>query len=248
MERMLGGVAHLHDAGRRQQAHDYDIGLPNGAVVALEITQHVPEHALETDNLITRRNWEFTCLKRDWFVDVVAGVHVGTLHAKLPQFLSQLEDRGVDQQAFTYAEVRAARTGAAALGVLSCRSYPPDELVGRVHVHQETEAQWIGDADTVLEMVQLVAQRKAATLGNAHTATERHLLIWVDATSLSERSAMEFGRLPTRIPTLPDEVDVVWLALSLGQPILWQVDRTRWTNCGRIDDASEAAPSDSPSP
>lgn len=238
MERVLNGVARRHDADKKQQAHDYDIELPDGAVIAVEITQHVPSHAIETDNLIVNRNWQFTCLERDWFVDVVAGAHVGTLHAELAQLLSQLEDGGIDQQAFTHAEARAAGAGLAALGVLSCRSYPPEDPVGRIHVHQETETQWIGDANSILEVVPLVAERKAATLGNTHAATERHLLTWVDAASLSERFAMETGRLPMRIPTLPDKVDTVWLALSIHQPILWRVDRTGWTDLGRIDDAT----------
>ncbi len=234
MERVLGGVSGRHDTERRQQAHDYDIRLPDGDVITLEVTQHVTETVIETDNLIAKRRWEFACLERDWFVDVVRGVRVETLHAKLPEFLKQLEDAGIDGQVFTHAEVRTDKVRLAALGVLSCRSYESHDPSRWVHVDQQTAAQSHGGADTVVEAVRRIAQKKATTVGNAKAAIERHLLIWMDSTDLAVRSAMEGGKLPSCVPDLPEEVDVAWVALSVRQPILWRVDRTGWSYGGQI--------------
>ena len=235
MEQVLGGVAHRHDTRRKQQAHDYDIELPDGTVIALEITQHVAESVIETDNLIAKHHWGFECLRRDWFVDVVAGVRVQELHAYLPKLLKQLEDARVERRAFSHSDIRAGQQELAALGVLSCRSYESHEPVARVQVDQLTADPSHNGEATLESMVQNLAQKKASTLGNACALTERHLLIWLDHTNLDGRSAMERGELPSRIPALPAEVDVVWLALSVRQPVLWRVDSTGWSNHGRID-------------
>jgi len=109
-----------------------------------------------------------------------------------------------------------------------------------VHIDQSVDPVW-GDVNSAVPaIVRHAAERpdNAHKLGLATAAAERHLLIWVDHARLDVRAAMQVGErknlLPDAVPDLPCEIDVVWLALAMANPIVWRLDRDGWRSIGRI--------------
>ncbi len=95
----------------------------------------------------------------------------------------------------------------------------------------------VNSAATVV--VRHVFERKdnACKLRRAALAAERHLLVGVDHAVLTANAAMQVGErkglLPSEVPELPPEIDVVWLALSLDDRVLWRLDSDGWCSLGR---------------
>ena len=251
MERVLGGKARRHDRNDGEPKHDFDICMPDGSVIALEVTQDMAQARENQRGALEKLRWQFDQLGREWFVDIFDNARVNDLHARLPELLGQLERKGiaelnVPRVAGDHDERTDARTLCEFryLGVLSCRSYEPgDDSVGAVRTNQFVDAVW-GDAKSVAAVVvRHVSERRdnACKLARAASAAERHLLIWVDDAMLAASAAMQVGErkglLPSEVPGLPPEIDVVWLALAMADPIVWRLDSAGWESRGCVDEA-----------
>ncbi|WP_423919312.1 hypothetical protein [Candidatus Poriferisodalis sp.] len=224
--------------------------MPDGSVTALEVTQHVVFAREQQRGEFDKRSWQFSELQSDWFADVVQTASVRRLHELLPGLLEQLERQGARKPMLTHAALRVPDEaigiidkGLAQLGVLSCRSYESDAPCGSIYLDPLVEPT-SSDVDSAAEVVTrhaLRAKDNARKLGLTSSATERHLLIWVDHAALDARAAMEHGERhqqhPSEVPELPDEIDIAWLALSVVNPIVWRLDHTRWQTLGRIEES-----------
>lgn len=251
MSRLLGGIPRRHDYNDGTPRHDFDIRMPDGSVIALEVTQHVVFVREQQRGELGKRTWQFPDLQRDWFADVLQTASVRQLHQQLPGLLGLLERRSVRTRTLTRAALRGSGEvtggiagGLAQLGVLSCRSYEADAQHGSIYVDPlvEPTSSGVNSAAEVVTCHALSAKDNAYKLGRAGSAAERHLLIWVDHAALDASAAMQVGerhqQLPSDVPELPDEIDVVWLALSVVIPIVWRLDRSGWRTQGRIDESA----------
>src|SRR4051812_19495891 len=78
---LLHAQAHRRDVpGSRPGTHDYNLVLPTGAVVALEITQEADGKVLAQRALEARLTWTSTSLKFDWMVKMREPFDVKALH------------------------------------------------------------------------------------------------------------------------------------------------------------------------
>ncbi|WP_419837830.1 hypothetical protein [Candidatus Poriferisodalis sp.] len=225
--------------------------MPDGSVIALEVTQDMAQARENQRGALENLRWKFDQLGREWFVDLLDNAWVNDLHTRLPELLGQLERKGITElKVPRVAGGDDERTDAGTvgefrdLGVLSCRSYESgDDSVGAVHTDQIVDAVW-GDVNSATAVVaRHVSERQdnACKLARAASAAERHLLIWVDQAVLAANAAMQVGErqglLPSEVPELPPEIDVVWLALAMADPIVWRLDSAGWESRGRVDEA-----------
>lgn len=253
MSQILGGIPHRHDRNEGSPKHDFDIHMPDDTVFALEVTQHVVFVREQQRGELGKRQWQFSGLQRDWFVDVVQTASISQLHQRLPGILGELERQSVRTRTLTRAALKRAGASIgiidkelARLGVLSCRSYAAEASYGSIYLDPlvEPTSSDVNSAADVVRRHALGAKDNAFKLGLAGTAAERHLLIWVDHAALDVSAAMQVGewhqQLPTEVPELPDAIDVVWLALSVVNPIVWRLDRSGWRSHGRINESVEA--------
>lgn len=253
MSRVLGGSPRQHDHNDGNSKHDFDIRMSDGSLIALEVTQHVLAAREQQRGEIGKRRWQFPALRREWFTDVIQTASVIQLHQRLPGLLAELERQGVRNRTLTRAALSDPNgvTGVidkqlSQLGILSCRSYRSDALQGSIYLDPlvEPSSSDVNSAAEVVTRHALRAEDNAHKLGLATSATERHLLIWVDHSALDARAAMEVGersgQLPSEVPELPGEIDVAWLALTVVNPIVWRLDRSGWRTRGRIDESAGA--------
>ena len=251
MALVLGGRPRQYDFNGGTPKHDFDICMPDGSVIALEITEDKVQERENQRGAIEKLRWRFDDLSREWFVDLIDRVRVQSLNSQLPCLLGHLERDGITELIVPrVADDNDENTNACilqklrCLGVHACRSYEPEgDSVGLVHIDQSVDPAW-GDVDSaVAVVVRHVSERtdNAHKLRLARSATEHHLLIWVDHAALDARAAMEVGerhqQLPSEVPELPGEIDVAWLALSVVNPIVWRLDHTRWQTLGRIKES-----------
>ena len=70
---VIGGSPELHDTGRISGRHDYNIVMPNGSVIALEVTRHTSQADHEFQGVLKKekkRHWRFPNLTNDYSVTV----------------------------------------------------------------------------------------------------------------------------------------------------------------------------------
>ena len=150
IEQVLGGNARRHDRNEGESKHDLDICMPDGSVIALEVTQDMAQARENQRGALENLRWKFDQLGREWFVDLLDNAWVNDLHTRLPELLGQLERKGITElKVPRVAGGDDERTDAGTvgefrdLGVLSCRSYESgDDSVGAVHTDQIVDAVW----------------------------------------------------------------------------------------------------------
>ncbi|MYA18189.1 MAG: hypothetical protein F4Z28_16235 [Gammaproteobacteria bacterium] len=93
---ILGGSPCRRDIPSEQGKHDYDVVMPNGSTVALEVTRHISEADAEYTGItrgLTKRDWRSRDLANDWSVVVEMpskGKRVGKrIHERLRQLQAQ---------------------------------------------------------------------------------------------------------------------------------------------------------------
>ena len=254
MSRILRGTPRRHDHNVDDRSYDYDIHMPDGSVIAMEITQDMVQERENQRGAIKKLSWRFDDLGRDWFVDLSDRARVNDLHLRLPCLLGQLEREGVtglvvprvarekveNTRAFLLQQFRS-------LGVHACRSYEPeDNSAGSIYIDQSVDPASFDVDSAAAAVLRHVSEREdnARKLGLASSAAERHLLIWVDHAALDASVAMQVGErrglLPDEVLDLPCDIDVVWLALAVANPIVWRLDHCGWRSHGRIVGSVEA--------
>lgn len=93
---ILGGSPCRRDIPSEQGKHDYDVVMPNGSTVALEVTRHISEADAECTGItrgLKKRDWRSRDLANDWSVVVEMpskGKRVGKrIHERLRQLQAQ---------------------------------------------------------------------------------------------------------------------------------------------------------------
>ncbi len=94
----LGGVTTQVDTGGGpEQRHDFDLELPDGTTVAVEVTRHNNPTNLAVLSELHKRDWHFPQLRNDWIVDMRPVYNVGAVHREIVGLLLALETAGVGE-------------------------------------------------------------------------------------------------------------------------------------------------------
>jgi len=211
--------------GGSGSTHDFDVHLPEGRVVALEVTSSTVREVVEMWDAILGRDWAFPDLGRSWSVSLAAatrgqaGTRIDRFHKQGPPLL-----RTLGQVPWSSGDVlggpapelssagRQARSDLRALGARHAN--PVDALPGGVPMivlGVTGPAGWV-DGNPVNDAVLRAITENEAKLAAAE-AEERHLFLWVDSTDAPCEAAMATFTLPSDIVDVGAVVDHVWVAL-----------------------------------
>ncbi len=223
----LGGTAIPRDVpGAGDRTHDFDIELPDGRLIPLEVTSAGNE-AVEALAGAAFSDWPAPTLTRNWWIGLPrdGGLNVKSLMGALPPHLAVLERHDVELvsarqplPADADGEVIAAREGVLAAGAThAARLRTPDpgeaaRLLSSMHGGAAS------NFDLMNDLVAGCARRKAEKLAAAD-GCERHLFVWIRGSASDAALAIETLPPPPDTPEIPDGIDVVWVATGVpGQP------------------------------
>ena len=145
------------------------------------------------------------------------GAHVGTIAGKAPALLAVLERHDVARFDPAYKPSRPGDLFGAVrqlrdIGVLGGSSCGPP--APGMHAYIGVGTIGVGgvlDGSAVTDAVEQAGNDNIAKLAKTG-ADERHLFIWADRSDHATEGTLALGRLPTKPPSLPVGIDVVWVA------------------------------------
>jgi hypothetical protein len=224
---LLSGRPERRDlAGGPDATHDFDVHLPEGRVVALEVTSSTVPEVVEMWDAILVRDWSFPELDRSWSLSLTAAAR-GQVGARIDRFYK----RGPVLLRTLGPEVRwsagdllggplphlssTARQALADLRALGVRhANPVDTMTGGVPLivlGVSGPAGWV-EGNPVNNAVGRAITENEAKLAAADS-DERHLFLWVDSTDSPCEAAMATFTLPSDAVDLGGVVDHAWVAL-----------------------------------
>jgi hypothetical protein len=231
--------------GAPDGTYDFDLELPTGASIALEVTTATAPMLASFWHEVHRRDWSDVYLRRDWTVTLVA-MSSSRPVASVKQFQREgipllraieadLSDAGIwvlgqddaqltDQGMAAANELRSMGVdNANALTAMGAQNRGGTVAVGAVV-----------DAAATMSMVNNVLEDALADNADKlrrSATTERHLFIVVNDLSLQAFIAAATYSMPRATCALPDGINRVWLAPWLSGPnlqsrfgSLWFVD------------------------
>lgn len=185
---ILGPLREIDPGGGPVQLHDFEAGLPDGSVAAIEVTGEVDPRQRALESAITRlpaltvpgSRWQ-------WIIGLYTGAQVKGMGSPLRDLLSDMESQGLQKAHYRddYRDplVRRLRD----LGIESVWAWPTAIPARRGKVTVGPGAfggfAWGGSAVDKWLKDLLASPRgtnKLEKLRNASTATERHLVIVLD--------------------------------------------------------------------
>jgi len=226
--------------------HDFDVILPDGRCVALEVTSAIDGAVVALSDAAFGREgrqqrWPAPGLANDWIVTIPQrSVRVAEMMSAMLLILEVFEEHehaDVDPHInYVYVSPRsdmpAPVVGAArrmvGLGVTRARVLAP-RTDGEAEMFVTITGGFAGDPDAINRLVAERAEPKREKLARAtaDSASECHLFVWLDGTQPGAELAVA-TMPPPAAPEIPSEVDVVWLATPpLATPEkLWRARRS----------------------
>ncbi|MDP9333258.1 MAG: hypothetical protein M3Q30_08130 [Actinomycetota bacterium] len=224
----LGGVAHQIDTGGGpEQLHDFDVELPDGTMVAVEVTRHNVPLSLGVLAELDKRDWHFPELRNVWVVDMIPVYSVGLVHRQIAGLLLELETaridrllvRGVlfdatlhddeidddereDRELLDRTGTRATAERLRDLGARLVYCLTEAGSHGGEVIMSEAGQGGSTGPSVIIEMIERHASRpdNVKKLVGASDRSERHLFVWVETSQQAAVAAFDFSKV------LPDGV------------------------------------------
>jgi len=253
LQEILGGCCEWRDTPCAQGTHDFDIRLPTGELIAVEVTR-VTDESLE--RVWARDNpWPAPRLKKHWLLRVSPQSWDHKKIDKVQRSFERLEQLGVeefrthlDNEQDLPAQARPEVERLGGLGVIAGRARPGS---GRIEIF--TVETSVGDPLVVPKDIaegEAHKEDNKRKLSKAKEAKERHLLIWVNPFAGLDSYIWEAAEHVRDVQpaSLPPEVDVVWIAIeregSGGKSVLLlnQKRGGRWRTALRAPDPCSNRP------
>lgn len=232
MRAQLGGVmTQVDTGGGAKQLHDFDLELPDGTTIAVEVTRHNIPMSLGVLSELHKRDWMFPQLRSVWIVSMIPVYNVGAVHAEIAGLLLNLETAGIDRLAIDGAlfdttlhddelddderQDRAAldRTGTRVtaerlrdLGARRVYRWLEADVDGGEVIMGEARQPGSTGPSVVVEVVERHASRpdNVKKLCAASDRTERHLFVWVERSQQAAVAAFDFSNVLPDGAGLPD--------------------------------------------
>jgi hypothetical protein len=186
--------------GSPVQVHDFDLLMPDGRVLALEVTTAANEGAISQRSAIGKRDWVATKLADSWTISLPQvgggpGADIRKLRKKVEARLAMLEEHGhdwfggrppehdeVEDEGVTDddppREVQEVIEALRGLGVIKARRLRD---TGETVIWLAASGIHATSPQAVNRAVEPLAQDNAAKLLKAE-ADERHIFVWIDST------------------------------------------------------------------
>ncbi len=241
-ERLAGTADSRDGVSAPPGTHDFDIYLPDGRVVALEVTSIADRDVVAFHNLMGDTVFLAPRLKADWWIrvpDPEAGqpairvkrakpTILAALELLEAQAVSELEQDVLDPWArlpgSTPRAVHEAIEKLRSVEVTSVRS-TGQRPGGLARLLFSAHGSASGNPDQLNELVISCVKAdlhklKAARDRNGAAVSERHLFIWL--TDSYPDAELAFSTMPPPAPpAIPPVIDVVWLATFAWPIRLW---------------------------
>ena len=240
--RQLGGQERARDvADAPPVTHDFDIELPDGRLIALEVTSAADGAIEALRNLAFGREWRAPSLGHHWWLGVPndGSVKVKALVTQVVPHLEVLERHGIEQvggggrsdrhpPASVDEDVATAARGVFKLGADRATRLDAPKAGETALVMASLHGGAGSNFDLLNDLVAGRAAAKAKKLDSA-TGDERHLLVWMRPSVADAELAMATLRPPESTPTLPDVINVVWVATEPTRQdalfgLLWRLE------------------------
>jgi len=240
--RQLGGQEQARDVGGAPPStHDFDIKLPDGRLIALEVTSAADGAIEALRNLAFGREWKAPSLGHHWWLGVPndGSVKVKALMTQVVPHLEVLEQHDIEQvggggrsdrrpPGGVDEDVATAARGVFKLGAdRATRLDAPksgETALVMVSLHGGAGSNF----DLLNDLVGGCSEAKAKKLAAA-TGDERHLFIWMRPSVADAELAMATLPPPESTPELPDGINVVWVATGPARQdalfgLLWRLE------------------------
>lgn len=237
---LVGGCWHSRDGVRAPDAmHDFDVALPGGGQIALEVTSIADPDVVSFRSVLSDTDWLAPTLKCDWWVVLPDPeprqpiLRIKRRAAAIVKALLSLEEYDVTVLGPDVLEtstrptiepvpvaVRSAIDTLISVGVTLVRSTGRrDGDVARLVF--STHGSAVGNPQQLNTLVAEQAHDNHEKLAAAH-ASERHLFVWLWDTHPDAEAAFSSSP-PSAVPTIPPNIDAVWLARYAWPVKLWRL-------------------------
>ena len=226
----VGGVPLARDVlGAEDGTHDLDIELPDGRRIPLEVTSAGDEAIESLRREALERVWEAPALERHWWIGLPMDgkVKVRALMSKAIPHLEVLDRHEVNEiggalrtklPADLDDEAADAAKAVLALGVRRATRIDPPKPGETARVLASLGGGASSNFGLMNDLVAECAQKKVNKLAAA-PGPERHLFVWIRSSASDAELAIATQPPPAAAPTLPTEIDVVWVATGMpGEP------------------------------
>jgi hypothetical protein len=232
---LLGGEAEAHDTGGAPDgSYDFNVVLPDGRRIALEITTPEDERRLALTKAAMLPTYAAPGLARSWWlsIPVEKPAKIARLVQRAVPLLAVLEAHSVEwvhsyrpllDQTQTQAAIDAARP-LFALGVSQAAALAETdspEVLFSLH----------GGAGGGSEQINAIVEEHAGynidKLRAATGVAERQLFISISLSQSSVELAMATLSPPSTPPSLPADLDVVWVA-NWNERKIWRTRGGPW--------------------
>jgi hypothetical protein len=209
------GTSHTRDiASAPPGTHDFDIELPDGRIIAVEVTRSNARTRTELLAAVYQfgatadHGWILQGLASSWHLILDPFAHVRDLHAEVVALLTDAAQAGHDQFR-PRSDGRLYELGVRAV-FKKPQIQPPQVVCALLEDDFDPVVLGPPTGSVLARVVDQEAPRKAAKLARTEAA-ERHLYIWVEISQRTVLADMEFAGTPRTTPNLPAGVDAVWL-------------------------------------
>jgi hypothetical protein len=211
------------DTGSGEAVHDLEICYPDGRLGAVEVVSTRDRRAeMLTHAVVQRGHVAVRRLRRSWLVVVPPTTRLRDVEGDLPGFLATLEAAGIKR--VRRGEWGRWRREMNRLGLQTCTSNEPSPTAGPgyrfLSAPRGAFEQQINKAVERCEhFLSEPAQRDVIDKLRRADASERHAAVVVNETWLDVFDQIRQGTtLPTAAPSLPDDIDGLWILALWGGP------------------------------
>lgn len=223
----VGGTAHQRDpGGGSTQVHDFDILLPSGGTIAVEVTRYVVPAVEQVDAEIKKRDWQVGGLKTKWFMRRSGFTKVRDLYGARKRVLLELDRSPIgegeirlndpDNSNLQYSdETQAALRRLQQLGVVGVGRLGPADGHDDVVILYQSSVGSTGSSAAVSRLESVLAREdNVAKLAAATEAQERHLFLWFGSSAGVVSCYVADDLVPDDPVRLPSCVDRVWICAA----------------------------------
>ena len=209
--------------GGPAQVHDFDLVLPDGRVLALEVTMAANPHEISQWTAIGQQNWRSTKLADTWTLSLFQvgggpGAQIKKLRKRCEAHLAVLEEHGLSRfEGVNLVLSHRLRDAIEALRGLGVRRGSLLEGTKEPWIYLASSGAYMTSPQAVNAAVEPLAQDNAAKLLKA-IADERHIFVWIDSTIHGAELMLNDDLAPEDPIDLPSGIDTAWVAREAIRP------------------------------
>lgn len=226
LESALPGASLDFRAIQSDGEHDFDLTYDDGAVAAVEVTACIERRYIEAASAVhnPRRGGSIiptARCKNSWIVFFSMGARINSVRGKIDQFLSELENAGIEDFHCVRGGRHAVQNVRVGLNIVRARAVDLGEPP-IISMNISAIAGAVG-AQAAIAAAEAEAWKPdiRKKLGKAGTI-ERHLVVYIGS---RKGSALTAFHPPSTIPSLPEEITDLWLftnGFQANQFFVWR--------------------------